>query len=120
MVIFTFQQTDREHFFEAFHWLIISKSKEAILQQLDEAKLNINSEIHLAICDNKETDNCTIYDVYNPASEHGGELLVKVLGYYNRNDGYRAKALQNKYWLRRNMTGVTFKSAVVVKVYISD
>ncbi|XP_023311151.1 glutamate receptor 2-like [Anoplophora glabripennis] len=117
-------QTDKKYFYETFHWLIVDNSKNAMLFKLDKVKLNINSEVHLAICENS---SCVIYDVYNPASEHGGKLVATVLGHYKTDIGYKAEMSQNKYWLRRNMTGVNFKSAVVLprldkplKKYLED
>ncbi|KAJ8924532.1 hypothetical protein NQ315_007330 [Exocentrus adspersus] len=104
--------TNKKHFYETFHWLVISKSKANILAALNNVKMNINSEVHLGVY--KDRHNYTIYDIYNPASEHGGVLIAKPLGYYQENIGYTARILQNKYLLRRDMTGVTFTSAVVL------
>lgn len=105
------QLTDKKFFYETYHWLVVS-TNESTRTLFERVKLNINSDVHLAVIGDGE--NITIHDVYNPASEHGGELKISYLGYYNDVDGYNAKIKENKYWKRRNVTGVTFKSAVVV------
>ncbi|CAH1113582.1 unnamed protein product [Psylliodes chrysocephalus] len=88
-----------------------------ITEKLKILRLNINSDMNLVILkqsDSINNANVSIYDVYNPAFEHGGELKVDIFGYYNQKQGYIINNLENKYWRRKNMTGVTFKSAVVV------
>ncbi|KAG5894959.1 hypothetical protein JTB14_023308 [Gonioctena quinquepunctata] len=106
------ENTDRAYFYETYHWLILSQSED-ISSTFHPLKLNINSDVHLAVSKGN-TGNISIFDVYNPASEHGGDLRIEPLGYYNEFEGYKAKYTQNKYWERRNMTGVVFKSAIVV------
>lgn len=61
------------------------------------------------------SDEYTIFDVYNPAYKHGGELQIQLLNTYNKNnDTYSLAKTGSKYWMRKNMTGITFRSAVVV------
>ncbi|KAJ8943035.1 hypothetical protein NQ318_022579, partial [Aromia moschata] len=109
---FVNEYVDKKYFYETYHWLIASSSEETVLAALEKVKLNVNSDVHLVVP--LENGTYTIVDVYNPAFEHGGKLIKKEIGYYNRNDGYIVKIRGNKYWERRNMTGATFKSAVVI------
>lgn len=115
-----FQETDKKYFYETYHWLITSSTMN-ITEKLKILRLNINSDMNLVIfkqSDSINNANVSIYDVYNPAFEHGGELKVDIFGYYNQKQGYIINNLENKYWRRKNMTGVTFKSAVVVRNYL--
>ncbi|KAJ8978939.1 hypothetical protein NQ317_003000, partial [Molorchus minor] len=102
----------RSYFYETYHWLILSSSEEIVLTALKKVKLNINSDMHYLTTSANGT--FTIYDIYNPAFEHGGELVVKQMGYYRKHDGYKAEIKEDKYWKRKNMTGITFNSAIVV------
>lgn len=63
-----------------------------------------------------ETSNASyiIYEIYNPASKHGGEYRMEKIGEYDELKGYAVKNRGSKYWVRKNMSDVTFKSAVVV------
>ncbi|KAJ8928860.1 hypothetical protein NQ314_018517, partial [Rhamnusium bicolor] len=67
------KSTDKNYFFESYHWLILSKSQENVLDVLNNIKLNINSDLHLVVPNGRE--NFTIFDIYNPASQHGGKLI---------------------------------------------
>ncbi|XP_050513541.1 ionotropic receptor 75a-like isoform X2 [Diabrotica virgifera virgifera] len=111
------QETDKKYFYETYHWLVTSTS-ENVTNDLSQLKLNINSDMHLVTLDsfNETNEAYTIYDVYNPASDHGGEFKMFNIGFYNENVGYVLTNFENKYWRRRNMTGTHFKSAVVVPV----
>lgn len=79
---------------------------------LESAYLNINADVHIAIPYNQTL--WSIYDAYNPASHHGGKLKVQLIGNYSKVLGYNAPQFGSKYWRRRDMTGVKFRSAVVV------
>jgi hypothetical protein len=79
---------------------------------LKVAPLNINSDVNLVVLSN-ETDEWTVFDAYNPASNHQGQFRTTHLGHYNRKNGFKIRTRSNKYWTRKNMTGVQFKSAVV-------
>ncbi|XP_074034442.1 ionotropic receptor 75a [Leptinotarsa decemlineata] len=105
------ENISKTYFYETYHWLIMSLSRD-ISHIFEPLKLSINSDVHLVIPNEKE--NFSIFDVYNPASEHGGIVKVIFLGMYNKAVGYMAKYSGNKYWERRNMTGVNFKSAIVI------
>lgn len=91
--------------------MIVSNSLN-IFKKFKNVILNINADIHVAIRNN---NNWTIFDVYNPASEHGGVLKYSRMGYYKTGQGYNARTREAKYWARKNMTGITFKTMVVVK-----
>ncbi|RZC36160.1 Lig chan domain containing protein, partial [Asbolus verrucosus] len=106
---------DKTYFYETYHWLILTtpSNEDNTINFLKNASLNINCDVNMALFDN-ESDNWTIFDIYNPASNHEGQFTMKKLGHYNFKDGFRAKMTNNKYWVRKNMTGVRFKSAVVI------
>ncbi|XP_044265374.1 ionotropic receptor 75a-like [Tribolium madens] len=106
---------DKKYFYETYHWLIptTTQNLNKTLNFLLKAPLNINSDVNVAIL-NEEPNEWSILDVYNPASSHHGQFTVIKLGYCNETNGFQAKINGNKYWTRKNMSGVRFKSAVVV------
>lgn len=55
-----------------------------------------------------------IDDVYNPAYGKGGTLKSFTIGRYTNLNGYQTNERLNKYFLRKNLTGVQFSSAIVV------
>jgi hypothetical protein len=77
--------------------------------------LSINADIQIAV-KNSTTQNWTITDIYNPASEYGGSLSFTKIGDYSEGRGYNARKKEATYWTRKNMTGVTFKTMVVVMI----
>lgn len=91
--------------------MLVSKNQD-IQDQLSNLKLNINADVNLLSSDGNDT--FSVYDIYNPAFDHGGYLHFDKIGYYSKNFGYRISMKTNKYWIRRNMTGIKFKSAIVV------
>nr|XP_008196050.2 PREDICTED: glutamate receptor ionotropic, delta-2-like isoform X2 [Tribolium castaneum] len=95
------------------HWLIVASS-EKIREKFNNVILNINADINVIIPE--KPSNWSIIDVYNPASQHGGVLNFTRVGFYNKHDGYKIKYTGVKYWNRKNLTGVTFKSMVVLPV----
>lgn len=67
--------------------------------------LNINSEVTVALLKN---DTWNIFEVYNQAAKHEGILSIsKRLHMQDRN---------SKYIRRKNMTGVNFKTFIVVSL----
>ncbi|KAJ3637570.1 hypothetical protein MTP99_001018 [Tenebrio molitor] len=105
---------DKKYFYETYHWLVLSSStaQDDSINFLKVAPLNINSDVNLVVLSN-ETDEWTVFDAYNPASNHQGQFRTTHLGHYNRKNGFKIRTRSNKYWTRKNMTGVQFKSAVV-------
>ncbi|XP_063918654.1 glutamate receptor ionotropic, kainate glr-3-like [Zophobas morio] len=97
---------------ESLPQVITFATVPVILNFLKSLPLNINSDVNLAYPHSK--DEYVILDVYNPASQHSGQFTSGIVGYYNKHAGYKATIPENKYWIRKNMTGVRFKSAVVV------
>ncbi|KAG5900001.1 hypothetical protein JTB14_009087 [Gonioctena quinquepunctata] len=97
------------------HWLIISRNK-AFSDIFEDIELYINADIHFAHPKDDATNTYVIEDVFNPAFGKGGELKKRVLGYYTQNAGYPLQGQECKYRLRRNMTGVTLKSHIVLPV----
>lgn len=81
--------------------------------------LNINADINVAAVNTKNNKEYIIFDAYNPAYKHGGTLRIKQLNVYNKNVGtYLSPNTDSKYWMRKNMSKVMFKSAVVVNCSI--
>ncbi|CAG9771652.1 unnamed protein product [Ceutorhynchus assimilis] len=79
--------------------------------------LNVDSDIKVAYpANDSEISNkkYTIDDVYNQAYEKDGEFKSKEAGFYDTQYGYQVLEKENKYFVRRNLTGVKFRSAVVV------
>lgn len=102
-----------------YHWLIFNLQVNEIDSFFSNAPLNINSDVHLTLYNSAEklTD---IFDVYNGAYNHKGVLIVTKAGFYTKGKGYDVSKIENKYWKRRNMTGITFKSAIVVSVHMRE
>lgn len=99
-------------FYETYHWLVLTKNKENVFRYMSRIETNINADVTVA--DLKELSNISLYDVYNPAFKNGGVFRMQSIGYCNENEGYVVKYRGNKYWSRKNMSEVHFKSAVVV------
>ncbi|KAF2895118.1 hypothetical protein ILUMI_11048, partial [Ignelater luminosus] len=99
------------------HWLVMASNK-SVLRYFTNLSLNINSDLYVALPGNTNSNNkpkWTIIDVYNPAYKHGGELKTEGIGSYNDAEGFKIDRQPNKYWVRRNMTGVTFKVMIVLR-----
>ncbi|XP_031352602.1 ionotropic receptor 75a-like [Photinus pyralis] len=88
-------------------------SNRDTIEKFKNVNMFINADISVAISNQKKS-NWTVFDVYNPAYKNGGKLVVSEIGYYNDDDGYRVGVEDNKYYRRRNMTGVTFKSVLAI------
>ncbi|CAH1169520.1 unnamed protein product [Phaedon cochleariae] len=107
-----------EKFFDVkHHWLILTSNK-SISTIFENVELYINADIHIVYAPSAgfSSVNFTVEDVYNPAYGKGGKLQTKTIGYYSAKDGYRAREMQCKYWMRRNMSGVTLKSRIVLPI----
>lgn len=98
---------DQRYFGESYHWLIIATRsvKSVAFDFLRHSPLNINTDLTLAIID--DYNSTTFLDVYNPAFNHHGVLKTTAI------KTLTSKFLINKYWRRKNMTGVKFTTAVV-------
>lgn len=105
-----------KYFSVKYHWLIMSSFYNVTLK-FNKVILNIDADIYVAV--KLESGNWEIYDVYNPASEHGGLLNVTKIGTYQKNK-LKIKTEKSKYWSRKNTTGVTFRSLIVVILYNSS
>lgn len=82
----------------------------------ENIELYINADINIIYPElvNGSQRKYIIEDVYNPAFNKGGELKRMIIGYYNEKDGYKIDDKDFKYWVRKNMTGVTLQSQIVV------
>ncbi|XP_050515098.1 uncharacterized protein LOC126890283 [Diabrotica virgifera virgifera] len=101
------------YFHVKYHWLIMTTNL-LFTQYFENVELYLNSDINILY---KSFENgLNIYkleDTYNPASMKGGQLKRRNMGFYtNTVDGFK-KDQESKYWLRRNLTGITLKSMLV-------
>lgn len=90
-----------------------------VTETYGQLQININTDLKLAVLIDDVKFQYNIYDIYNPASSKGGNVIVNYYGNFSRNNGlkviYRNKSL---IWSRKNMTGVTLKAATVVSVLL--
>lgn len=107
------QCANSKYFYEKYHWLIVSNGIK-IVETLEAVPFDINSDITVAVPITGNTLKWNIMDIYNPSLLHGGKLRLRTLGYFD-NMGYHVNYSGGKYSNRRNMTGVTFTSAMVVR-----
>lgn len=92
-------------------------SNNSILEVFKSVDLKINADVTVVISEG--TVNYTkggIYDVYNPYFSQGGTLRVNRIGSYDETEGYHTKVDDGKYLSRKNLTGVSFKSLIVVGI----
>lgn len=79
--------------------------------------LNVNSDLTVAYLNMATATKplkYTIYDVYNPAFERGGQLRSTEVGFYNEQNKLLWINFGNKFFDRKNLTGIEFKSVIVV------
>lgn len=97
-----------------YHWLVLA-SDSNFSKIFEYVELYINADISVVYPEYQENSKVYIVqDVYNPASNRGGSLKTSIVGYYTKKRGYVITKSGFKYNLRKNMTGVTLKSIVVV------
>lgn len=80
--------------------------------------ININADINVAVLNKSISEKYTIFDVYNPAASHGGNIYFIKIGYYDQKVSFNIENHKEKYFRRRNLTGVTFKSMIVVFYFL--
>nr|WJJ63355.1 ionotropic receptor 64a [Pachyrhinus yasumatsui] len=104
--------------FDSKHFWLVFYHSSSYHHLFKYAELNVDSDIKVAYPTNEFNATMSkefiIDDVYNPAYQRGGELKASEVGYYSKKQGYHADELQNKYVARRNLTGVVFRSIVVL------
>ncbi|XP_060526921.1 ionotropic receptor 75a-like isoform X2 [Cylas formicarius] len=102
--------------FDSTHYWFILRTSNNYADLLRNVYLNIDCDVKVAYP--KESNNFprgyVIDDVYNPASDRGGELKTRAVGSFDTSHGYHVTELGNKYFVRRNLTGVTFKTVIVL------
>lgn len=76
----------------------------AVFKLLKNVNINVNADITVAL---RKDEGWKMFEVYNQAARHGGKLII-------RDYSHRGVLSQSKYIRRRNMTGVVFKSLIVV------
>ncbi|CAH1185813.1 unnamed protein product [Phyllotreta striolata] len=99
------------------HWLILS-GEANFSETFNNVELYINADISVMFPWN--STELIIQDVYNPASTRGGRLKKRIMGYYNRTDGYNIVEKEFKYTLRRDMSGVTLRSIIVLPIDFNE
>lgn len=75
--------------------------------------MNLESNIYVANQEN--ATNYFIYEFYNPASTKGGFLYKTKVGYFSLKEYSMDRIDNRKFWKRRNLTGVTFNTPIVVR-----
>lgn len=77
--------------------------------------MNVESNIYVA---HHTATNYLIYELYNPSSTRGGVLHKTEAGYFKNASKYLIKNIDDgKFWKRRNLTGVTFSTPIVVRLF---
>ncbi|KAF5282553.1 hypothetical protein FQA39_LY04960 [Lamprigera yunnana] len=104
--------TKYECFYDTFHWLVFGSAVN-ITEKFEDVELVINADVTIAV-DYNETGNWAILDLYNPSRKDGGKVIVQEIGYYNDEEGYNVSCFGDKYFVRKNMTGITFKTVFVI------
>ncbi|KAF2884491.1 hypothetical protein ILUMI_21687 [Ignelater luminosus] len=106
---------NQQFFYATYHWLAFGSTVD-VIEKFRNVSLAINTDLNVAVPNNENANvkNWTIYDVYNPSYNHGGNLKILDIGYYNEQEGYHVVLKDTKYYRRRNMTGTLFRSAVVI------
>lgn len=74
--------------------------------------LTINVDIFVVV--NVSNIKWNIYDVYNPYSRRNGELKIKQIAVYDKENRLQIQTAHSKYKERRNLTGIEFKSVIVL------
>lgn len=77
------------------------------------ATIYINADITVSLSNAEE--RLDIFDLYNPSTSHGGSLKVVNIGFHHPEMGFSISQNKEKYWRRKNMSDLIFKSAIVVR-----
>ncbi|KAJ8924531.1 hypothetical protein NQ315_007329 [Exocentrus adspersus] len=103
------------YFNENYHWLVLTL-KGNITYIFENVRMYINADIQIVFPES--VINYTVLEVYNPAHGRGGSVKFHKVGFYNSYHKYKFKAQRRcKYWIRRNMTGVTLRSLIVLPIH---
>ncbi|KAH1015283.1 ionotropic receptor 75a-like [Dendroctonus ponderosae] len=103
--------------FDTKHFWLIQYNSSSYQNLFTNVNLNVDSEVKVAYPVTKSDmlrKKYAIDEVYNSAFEKGGVLKMSRVGQYTIQSGYEIFEVQNKYFLRRNLTGVHFSSVVVL------
>ncbi|KAF7266733.1 hypothetical protein GWI33_019954 [Rhynchophorus ferrugineus] len=97
-----------------YHWLIFtSHSNYSVLFNGVNINIDVNIRVAYPALASLGIDaEFIIDDVYNPAFNRGGTLIKEVVGQYDGSK-YQVKQQTNKFWDRRNLTGITFRTMTV-------
>lgn len=87
------------------------KDFNLIQSAFENVILTVNSNLIIIV------ENYTVYDVYNPSTLHGGQLITTSFRHWQLETRKFEKytKFQHLYWIRRNMTGIVFQTMVVVR-----
>ncbi|KAL1513568.1 hypothetical protein ABEB36_002965 [Hypothenemus hampei] len=99
--------------FDARHFWLVLFNSENFMDIFQKVNLNVDCEVKVAL-PVPGHNKYLIKTIYNPAYGKGGELKVSKIGIYDIDNGYQVNGIDNKYFKRRNFTGVHFNSAIVL------
>ncbi|CAG9766479.1 unnamed protein product [Ceutorhynchus assimilis] len=96
-----------------YYWLIFTDKNIAnLFSQVDH---NVDSNIFVLKNNNPLLENQhDIFEFYNPASLKGGNPVIEKIGFFNSSNGYQVNGLDNKFFRRKDLRGVTFKTTLVL------
>ncbi|XP_044747292.1 ionotropic receptor 75a-like isoform X2 [Coccinella septempunctata] len=106
-------------FYEKYFWLITVQDVERLENLFQTSSIFVNADI-LSVTECSEDIEQCVFEIYNPSNRHGGSLKISKIGSYDPEMGFNISVGREKYWRRRNMTGLTFKSAIVTPKPVDD
>lgn len=88
-----------------------------VLKIFNFVNIHVNAEITVALLDSNK-NYWTLLDVYNPSFSRGGTLKIREMGSWSLNNSFNIHRNMSilKYWRRKDMSEVTFKGTIVVKI----
>ncbi|XP_050305883.1 ionotropic receptor 75a-like [Anthonomus grandis grandis] len=104
----------RYNVFDTKHFWLVTHNSGSYDYLFRFVNLNVNSDVKVAYPNPHQFATYVIDDVYNPAYLKRGGLKTSEVGFYDANRGYRLHQTQNKYFTRRNLTGIQFNTLVVL------
>ncbi|XP_050297258.1 glutamate receptor ionotropic, delta-2-like [Anthonomus grandis grandis] len=96
-----------------YYWLIISSKSTNVKDIFSQTEHNLDSNIYVAT--NAIQKDFDLFEFYNPASKKGGQSILNRIGVFRNDTGIEMfeDKLMNKFWHRRDLKGVQFKTTVV-------
>lgn len=97
------------------YWLVISTSKQTV-NMFHNVNLDIATNLIVAIGSTEQ--KWTLFEVYNPSFVNGANLHINIVGNYSKLTGFEFNTFELKYFRRRDMKEIHFKSKIVVSTYV--